>query len=37
MNMTLSAFAAGRRAAAPLLLRARSPPLSIDIACPHCA
>jgi len=35
VNMTLPAFAAKRRAAAPLLLGARRPPLSIDISCPH--
>jgi len=31
----LLAFAVERRAAAPLLLGARLPPLSIDISCPH--
>jgi len=31
----LLAFAVERRAAAPLLLGARPPPLSIDISCPH--
>jgi len=35
VNMTLPAFAGKRRAAAPLLLGARRPPLSIDISCPH--
>ena len=34
-NVTLPAFAGKRRAAAPLLLGARRPPLSIDICCPH--
>jgi len=33
--MTLPAFAAERRAAAPLLLGARRPPLSIDISCSY--
>jgi len=34
--MTLAAFAAERRAAAPLLLTAgRRPPLSIDMSCPR--
>jgi len=33
--VTLPAFAAERRAAAPLLPRARRPPLSIDISCPR--
>jgi len=35
VSMALLAFAAERRAAAPLLLRARLPPLSIDISSPH--
>jgi len=35
INVTLPTFAAERRAAAPLLLGARRPPLSIDISCPH--
>ena len=35
MNVALLAFAAERRAAAPLLLGARSLPLSIDISRPH--
>jgi len=35
VNMTLPAFAGKRRAAAPLLLGARRPPLSIDISCQH--
>jgi len=33
--VTLPAFAAERRAAAPLLPSARRPPLSIDISCPR--
>jgi len=33
--VTLLTFAAERRAAAPLLLGARRPPLSIDIFCQH--
>jgi len=33
--MTLATFTAVRRAAAPLLLGARRPPLSIDISCLH--
>jgi len=33
--VTLPAFAAERRAAAPLLLGARRPPLLIDISCLH--
>jgi len=33
--LTLPAFAAVRRAAVPLLLGARRPPLPIDISCPH--
>jgi len=33
--MTLPAFAAERHAAAPLLLGARRPPLSIDISCSY--
>jgi len=33
VNVTLPAFAAERRAAAPLLLGARRPPLLIDISC----
>ena len=33
--MVLPAFAAERRVAAPLLLGARRPPLSIDTSCPH--
>ena len=32
-NVTLPAFAAERRAAAPLLLGAGAPPLSIDMSC----
>jgi len=35
VNMTLLAFAAERRAAAPLLLGVRRPSLSIDISCPR--
>jgi len=35
VSMALPAFAAERRAAAPLLLGSRRPPLSIDISCPH--
>jgi len=35
VNVALLAFAAERRAAAPLLLGARSLPLSIDISRPH--
>jgi len=35
VSMALLAFAAERRAAAPLLLGARYLPLSIDISCPH--
>jgi len=35
VNVTLLAFATKRRAAAPLLLGARRPPLSIDISCPE--
>jgi len=35
VNMALPAFAAERRAAAPLLLGARRLPLSIDISFPH--
>jgi len=34
--MALPAFAAERRAAAPLLLGARRPPPLIDISCPYC-
>jgi len=35
VDTALPAFAAGRRAAAPLLLGAERPPLSIDFFCPH--
>jgi len=35
VNATLPAFAAERRAAAPLLLGAGRPPLSIDKSCPY--
>jgi len=35
VNVTLLAFAAERRAAAPLLLGARRLPLSIDVSRPH--
>ena len=35
VSVTLLAFAAVRRAAAPLLLVARRPPLSVDISCAH--
>jgi len=35
VNVTLPTFAAERRAAAPLLLAFRHPPLLINISCPR--